>query len=159
MKNILKEFKSFILGDKLNVAIGLVIGGAFTTLVNALSGSVITPLISLIVKLITGSKNAEFEMTLNIFGVNFHIGDLISAIITFIITAFILFMIIKGLDKTKEKVAVEGLENPTKVAMETRDLMKEMTKYLANMNGVSAADAKKLIEAIEKDNEEIEENK
>ena len=96
MKKLGQEFKEFIMkGDALNLAVGVVIGSAFTAIVNSLVTNLITPLIELFISLFL-DKGETMDDALNILsvtinGVLFNFSAIISAIITFIITGFVLF--------------------------------------------------------------------
>ncbi|MCH4168505.1 MAG: large conductance mechanosensitive channel protein MscL [Streptococcaceae bacterium] len=100
---MIKEFKAFIMqGSVVDLAVGVVIGGAFTAVVKSVVESVITPLITLIIFLATGSKSTTFSgLTVDYNGIQFKFGDLISAIITFLITGIVLFLIVKAFNKAK----------------------------------------------------------
>lgn len=94
-----KEFKEFAFkGNVMDMAVGVVVGGAFTAIVTALTGSFINPL----VQLITGGKAEDGSYvggTFEVNGVTFDYGSFISAIINFLIIAFVLFLVIKGINK------------------------------------------------------------
>ena len=112
---MLKEFKEFIMrGNVLDLAVGVIIGGAFTAIVTALTANLITPLIGLVISLIfPGSTNVDDvtkNLSFNINGVAFNYGLVISAIITFLITAFVLFMIIKAVNNANKIVPKKGEE-------------------------------------------------
>ena len=98
MKKFLEEFKAFALrGNVIDLAIGVLIGGAFTTLVGALTDDIINPILALF-----GGANAELGWAIKLGegeGQSLLIGAFISAIINFIIMAFIIFMIMKSLNK------------------------------------------------------------
>ncbi|CAI3392246.1 large conductance mechanosensitive channel protein MscL [Enterococcus cecorum] len=140
MKGMLKEFKEFMMkGDVLDMAVGIVIGGAFTAIVKNVVDGLITPLVGLVVSLITGTK--DFEGALSVLdwtpvkGVTFQFSLVISAIITFIITAFVLFTIVKAANKAKsarKKEKEEVVADPAPTAedylAEIRDLLKEQAK-------------------------------
>ena len=101
MKAFIKEFREFISqGDVMSMAIGIIIGGAFTTIVTSVVDDIIGPIIGLI----CGG--------LNFSGISFGIGDaqimfgnFIQAVINFLITAIVLFLIIKSFNTMKEKGA------------------------------------------------------
>ena len=141
MKAMFKEFKEFMMkGDVLDMAVGIVIGGAFTAIVKNVVDGLITPLIGLVVSLITGTKDLEGALSVldwtPVKGVTFQFGLVISAIITFIITGFVLFMIVKAANKAKsirkaeEEKAEEATPAPTAedYLAEIRDLLKEQAK-------------------------------
>ena len=99
MKKFLEEFKKFALkGNVLDLAVGVIIGAAFQNIVSALTTSFINPLITLI----TGGTDGEGVViggTFKINGVAFDYGAFISAVVNFLIMAFVLFMLIKGVNK------------------------------------------------------------
>ena len=102
MSKYVDEFKEFIAqGNVMDMAVGVIIGGAFTGIVTALTDDIINPIISLL-----GGGNAEVK-GLVIPGTNIDCGSFISAIINFLIVAFIVFNMVKALNKFK---AVAGLE-------------------------------------------------
>lgn len=141
MKAMFREFKEFMMkGDVLDMAVGIVIGGAFTAIVKNVVDGLITPLIGFVVSLITGTKDLEGALSVldwtPVKGVTFQFGLVISAIITFIITGFVLFMIVKAANKAKsirkveEEKAEEATPAPTAedYLAEIRDLLKEQAK-------------------------------
>jgi large conductance mechanosensitive channel len=135
MKKMLGEFKEFIMkGDVLDLAVGVVIGSAFTAIVGKVVEGLITPLVGLVISFIPGTKNGNLEDSLNILdvkvnGVTFQFGDVISAIITFLITGFVLFLVVRTANRAKkihEKPAVNVEAAPTSedYLAEIRDLLK-----------------------------------
>ena len=135
MKKMLGEFREFIMkGDVLYLAVGVVIGSAFTAIVKQVVDGLITPLVGLVISLIPGTTNDNLEDTLNILdvkfrGVTFQFGDVISAIITFIITGFVLFLVVRAANRAKnlrEKPVVVVEKTPTSedYLAEIRDLLK-----------------------------------
>lgn len=98
---MLNEFKKFLLrGNVLDLAIGVIIGTALTGVVKALSSGIIMPLVNLFMYKIDLSN-----MTLPIGAVTFSIGKVLQAIIAFVITGFVLFMIVKAVNKFTAKSA------------------------------------------------------
>ncbi len=134
MKKMLAEFKEFIAGgDVVDLAVGVVIGSAFTAIVNQVVEGLITPLIGWIVAAITGSKDLESSLSIldvsPASGVVFKFGDVISALITFLITGFVLFLVVKGINKMKSvHKADEGIEESVPSSedylAEIRDLLR-----------------------------------
>lgn len=95
MKKFFKEFKEFISrGNVLDMAVGIIIGGAFTAIVTSVVKDLLTPLIGFIV------PNGGFSR-LDGVGPGFNFGSFINAIITFLLTAFGLFVIIKTINSIK----------------------------------------------------------
>ena len=92
-----KEFKEFIAkGNILDLAVGMVMGAAFTAIVNSLVKDLLMPII-------TGlTAGVDFEdLVVSVGGATLKFGNLINAIITFLIVAFVLFAILKSLHKIK----------------------------------------------------------
>ncbi|MFS0895259.1 large conductance mechanosensitive channel protein MscL [Microbacterium sp. 179-I 3D3 NHS] len=91
---MLKGFKDFILrGNVIDLAVAVVIGSAFTAIVNTVVSSIITPLVSLFFE---ADSTGEFGWTVtNIYGneVTFPLGDLISAIISFLAVAVVVYFV------------------------------------------------------------------
>ena len=95
MKAFMKEFKEFISrGNVMDMAVGIIIGGAFTAIVNSLVEDIINPLLGCFVSM-------DFSAwTIPLVGeAALGIGNFINAIISFLIMAFILFSIIKAMNK------------------------------------------------------------
>ena len=90
IKKFFEEFKAFAMrGNVLDMAVGVVIGGAFTSIVNSLVNDIINPAIGLFF-------NADFsEVGIHVGDVMIGIGSFINAIINFLIVAFVLFVVIK----------------------------------------------------------------
>ena len=99
----LKEFKAFALkGNVMDMAVGVIIGGAFTAIVNSLVNDVMMPVLSLITggldfsKLCIALGEGEGAATLNY-------GAFIAAVINFLLIAFVIFMLVKTLNKFSKK--------------------------------------------------------
>lgn len=110
---MIKEFKDFIMrGSVLDLAVGVVIGSAFTAIVSKVVDGLITPLISLIFVLTINKQSADDALGNLVFpfkGIDFKFGDVISAVVTFLITAFVLFLIVKTANKFQNKKKEEDL--------------------------------------------------
>lgn len=135
MKNFLNEFKAFISkGDVMSMAVGIIIGGAFTTIVNSLVGDIITPLLGLIIGGIDFSA-----ISVGIGDAQIMIGNFINAVIIFLLTALALFLIVKTVNNFNDKLAAlkKKEEEPAepeapaeppediKLLTEIRDLLKK----------------------------------
>ncbi len=106
MKSFIKEFKEFISkGDAMSMAVGIIIGGAFTAIVT----SVVDDLIGPIIGLICGGLDFT-SLSVGIGDAQIMFGNFIQAVINFLITAFVLFIMVKGLNKVKEKALKEKKE-------------------------------------------------
>ena len=101
MKKFIHEFKEFALkGNVMNLAVGVIIGAAFQSIVTALTSSFINPLIAVV----TGGTNGEGVTvggTFTIRGVVFDYGSFITAVINFLIMAFVLFLLVKARKKNR----------------------------------------------------------
>lgn len=115
MKKIIDEFKEFIArGNVMDMAVGIIVGGAFTAIVNSLVTNVIQPLITLITSttsVVTGGAADGAAETINnlrwaVPGSDqfIDLGAFISAIIEFLIIAFVVFLMVKGLNTMRERM-------------------------------------------------------
>lgn len=119
MKKLLNEFKEFALrGNVVDLAVGVIIGGAFTGIVNSLVSDIFTPIISLL----TGSTNFE-QLVLELKPATetqealvLRYGSFLDAIINFTIIAFVVFMLIKTLNRVKREKHAEEAAEPAPVA-------------------------------------------
>ncbi|WP_314969123.1 large conductance mechanosensitive channel protein MscL [Capnocytophaga gingivalis] len=121
----LKEFKEFaVKGNVVDLAIGVIIGGAFGAIVSSLVADVITPLLLAPAFKATGAENLQ-DLVWN--GVAY--GKFLAAVINFLCVAFVLFMLVKGINslKKKEEPAPEAPAGPTQEELltEIRDLLKK----------------------------------
>ena len=113
MKTFWKEFKTFISrGSVMDMAVGIIIGGAFTAIVNSLVNDLVMPLLSLLTggfdftKLSVVLGSGDGAATLNY-------GLFISAVINFLLIAFVIFCLIKSINKMKDKIQKKEEEAPT----------------------------------------------
>ena len=122
---MLKEFKEFAMrGNVIDLAVGVIIGGAFGKIIGSLIEDVITPVI---LKPALDAAHLSNLQELTVFG-TVKYGNFLAAIINFTIIAFVLFLIIKGINSTKKKEqAVPAAAVPPDVALltEIRDLLKQ----------------------------------
>ena len=95
----MNEFKKFICrGNVMDMAVGIIIGGAFTAIVNSLVNDIINPLLGLF-----GGMNFD-QLVWNITGeVTLAYGKFITAIINFLIMAFVIFMLVRTMNKVSDK--------------------------------------------------------
>jgi len=108
-----EDYKNFALkGNALNMAIGVVLGGAFTAIVNTIVSAVITPIISLLTSNVDLStlfitlKGGHFdtlEAAKAAGAITMNYGELINAVINFILISVILFILVKALTKSNKK--------------------------------------------------------
>ena len=129
MKSFIKEFKEFISnGNVMSMAIGIIIGGAFTAIVNSLVADIITPLIGMIL----GGINFS-SISITVGSAQLMVGKFIQAVIMFVLTALVIFVMMKGLNKlpAKKKAADDAEEaaapaepsDEVKLLMEIRDAL------------------------------------
>lgn len=134
--SFLSEFKQFAMrGNVLDMAVGIIIGGAFTPIVNSLVNDIIMPPIGLI---LGGVDFSSLMITLKHAtdtapAVTINYGVFINTIITFIIVAFAVFILIKFVNRlsAKKPDAPAAPPAPTtdqKLLMEIRDLLKQESK-------------------------------
>lgn len=96
MGSFINEFKQFIArGNVMDMAVGIIVGGAFTSIVNSLVNDIITPLI----QLVTGGSS--LAPSLVVAGINF--GGFIGQVINFVIVAFVVFCLVKAVNTMREK--------------------------------------------------------
>ena len=108
---MIKEFKDFIMrGNVIELAVGIIIGAAFSGIVSSLIQDVITPL--LLKPALDAAQLSKLE-DLTLFG-TVHYGMFLSSTLNFIIIAFILFLIIKGVNTTMQKRKNEKQDVPLK---------------------------------------------
>jgi len=106
---MLKEFKEFVMrGNVLDLAVAVIIGGAFGKIVSSLVNDILMPLIGLVL----GGINFS-EMALTVGSAVVAWGAFVQAIVDFIIIAFVIFLIIKSANKTRKKEAPAPPAEPT----------------------------------------------
>lgn len=97
MKKFAKEFKEFISrGNIFDMAVGLIIGSAFTAIVNSLVKDIFSPLITII----TGKADMT-QLIWNVNGAEIKYGSFLQNVITFLLTAIVLFMLVKGINSLR----------------------------------------------------------
>lgn len=125
---IIKEFKEFaVKGNVLDLAVGVIIGAAFGKIVSSLVEDIITPAV---LGPALKAANLQNLSELTVPGTAIKYGNFLSEVISFIIIAFVLFLIIKGANnlKKKEEVAPAAPPAPSKeevLLAEIRDLLKK----------------------------------
>jgi len=140
MKKFFGEFKKFITrGNVIDLAVGVIIGGAFTAIVNGLSNYVLKPLINWVICLMMGGNGFEDAVTMlepaytidetgaqvidlaNSIYIDW--GSLITAIINFFLTAFVLFLIIRIINRLQEERS-DILTKEDKIELKKRGIKK-----------------------------------
>lgn len=120
---MLKEFRDFAMkGNVIELAVAVIIAGAFGKIINSLVEDIITPLLLKPALEAAGASNIE---TWSPGGV--LLGKFIAAILTFIVIAFVLFLIIRGMNKVVKKEAAAPPPTPEEVLLlrEIRDALKK----------------------------------
>jgi large conductance mechanosensitive channel len=123
---MLKEFKSFILrGNVIDLAVGVIIGGAFGSIVTSLVTDIITPIL-----LTPALEKAGVNDIANWKPGNLLVGKFIAAVISFVVIAFVLFMIVRLINAARRKqeakpTAPAPPPEDIKLLMEIRDLLKK----------------------------------
>ena len=104
MKKFISEFKEFISkGDVMSIAVGIIIGGAFTAIVNSLVGDVITPLLGIII------GGIDFTgIVITVGGAKLMVGNFIQAVIVFLLTALVIFWMMKAFNRVFVKKEAEA---------------------------------------------------
>lgn len=129
MKSFISEFKAFaVKGNVIDLAVAVVIGAAFGKIVSSLVANIITPLIGLIM------GGVDFSgMSYNVGNAVVMYGVFIQSVIDFVIVAFVIFLVVKGINKAQdafdreEEVAEEKpaeLSEEVKLLTEIRDALK-----------------------------------
>ena len=107
MKNFIEEFKKFIAqGNVMDMAVGIIIGGAFKAIVDSLVADVISPILGIF----GGMDFSDFVINVNNSPIG--IGTFITAIINFLIMALVLFSVIKAMNAAKDKLSKPKEEAP-----------------------------------------------
>ncbi|MFV0572976.1 MAG: large-conductance mechanosensitive channel protein MscL [Xanthomarina gelatinilytica] len=133
---MLKEFKEFAMkGNLVDIAVGFVMGAAFNKVVASFTGGVVSPMIGLIFnsdfkdlryKLQDGTLNDAGEMIGEVY---LEYGTFLTNVIDFIIVAFVMFMVVKAVNrmKKKEEPALEAPSGPSdnELLLQIRDLLKK----------------------------------
>ncbi|EJF34557.1 large conductance mechanosensitive channel protein [Weissella koreensis KCTC 3621] len=127
---MLKEFKEFISrGSVLDLAVGVIIGGAFTGLVKSLTNNLINPIIGLFTGQVSSLDNLKLTITDNLV---LKYGAFLGDVINFLITAFVVFLIIKFLNKAlrrdKSKDEPEVVNPEVEMLAEIRDILADQKK-------------------------------
>ena len=143
MKKFFAEFKKFITrGNVIDMAVGVIVGGAFTAIVNGVTNNVLKPIVNFVLALIFG--DGAFESAYTFLGEKAYTldaegnqiidlakchyidwGSLIIAVINFFVTAFVLFLIVRAINNVKEgnkKVKEKMISKEDKKAMRAQGI-------------------------------------
>lgn len=125
MKKFFNEFKAFISkGDVVSMAVGLMVGSAFTAIITALNENILTPIIGIVM----GGINFA-DIIVEVGAAKLEVGLFIQAVINFFITALVLFFVVKFFNNFKKKeeekpAAPPAVPEDVKLLTEIRDLLK-----------------------------------
>ena len=130
MKKFLEEFKSFAMrGNVMDLAVGVIVGGAFGSITTSLIDDIIMPVVGIFV-----SESSFADLSLEVGGAVITYGNFIQAVLNFLIMAFVVFCMVKAINKlhrTEPEAAPPPPPAPSKeeqLLTEIRDLLKEQRK-------------------------------
>lgn len=162
MKKFFSEFKTFISrGNVMDMAVGVIIGSAFTAIVNALSNGILKPLINWFIALCSGGNKEALASAYTILSPAYTVdaegnqvldlansifidwGGLISAIINFLLIALVLFIIVRTFNRVREinQSATERLKKKKKLSPKERALLEEQAKKEAEEKALAEQQA------------------
>ncbi len=139
MNNFINEFKKFIMrGNVIDMAVGVIIGGAFSNIVNSLVNDIVMPVISLItgkinftdkMLVLDGQTYVSLQEARDLGGKVLAYGNFIQMVIQFLLTAFVIFVLIKGINKLHKPAPEAEQEETTKVCPYCKsEIHKDATK-------------------------------
>ena len=126
MKKFLQEFKTFAMrGNVMDLAVGVIVGGAFSSITNSLINDIIMPIVGIFV-----SQASFADLTLSVGGAVITYGNFIQAVLNFVILAFVVFCMVKAVNRVahtqkKEEAPPPAPAHEEKLRTEIRDLLKE----------------------------------
>ena len=129
MKKFLQEFKAFAMrGNVMDLAVGVIVGGAFSALTTSLINDIIMPFIGIFV-----SQASFADLTLQVGGAVIAYGNFIQAVINFLIMALVVFCMVKAVNRLSRKKEAAPPPPPApsaeeKLLTEIRDLLREQQK-------------------------------
>lgn len=130
MKKFLREFKEFAMrGNVMDLAVGVIVGGAFSSITTSLINDILMPIIGIFV-----SEASFADLTVTVGSAVVAYGNFIQAVINFLIMAFVVFCMVKGinrLSRKKEEAPPPPPPAPSqeeKLLTEIRDLLREQRK-------------------------------
>ena len=131
MKKFFHEFKEFAMrGNVMDLAVGVIVGGAFSAITTSLINDILMPLIGIFV-----SETSFANLTITVGSAVITYGNFIQAVINFLIMAFVVFCMVKGINRRSRKKEEAPPPPPAKepsaeekLLAEIRDLLKEQRK-------------------------------
>lgn len=128
-KGFFGEFREFISkGSVMDMAVGIIIGGAFQAIINSLVNDILMPLIGMIIK-----TESLADLKVMVGSAEIAYGAFIAAIINFLLMALVLFIIVKAMNTIREKTKKEEEEAPKEDSDEVK-LLKEIRDSLKKGN-------------------------
>ena len=132
MKKFLEEFKAFAMrGNVMDLAVGVIVGGAFSGITNSLINDILNPILGMFAGDNVGlTESLAFRLP---GGGKLLLGSFISAVLNFLVMAFVVFCLVKALNRLSQKKEKEAASSPPppgpsaeeKLLTEIRDLLKE----------------------------------
>ncbi|WP_112320527.1 large conductance mechanosensitive channel protein MscL [Oceanibium sediminis] len=144
---MIQEFKSFIArGNVMDMAVGIIVGAAFTAIVGSMVKDLIEPLIGLILGgldfsnyfiTLDGGEYATLAAAQEAGAATFNYGNFITALINFLIIAFVVFLLVKLVNRVKDAAAGDAEEPPAPppAGPSQEELLAEIRDLLAKQNG------------------------
>ncbi|MCI9432061.1 MAG: large-conductance mechanosensitive channel protein MscL [Oscillospiraceae bacterium] len=131
MKKFLREFKEFAMrGNVMDLAVGVIVGGAFSSITTSLINDILMPIIGIFV-----SEASFADLTVTVGSAVVAYGNFIQAVINFLIMAFVVFCMVKGINRLSRKKEEAPPPPPPpapsqeeKLLTEIRDLLREQRK-------------------------------
>lgn len=129
MKAFIREFKTFLnRGNVLDLAVGVIIGGAFKSIVDSLTNDILMPFIGIFI-----GESTFAALSFQLGGATIAFGSFVQAVVNFLIMAFVIFCLVKGINRfhrKKEEAAETAPAEPVlttqeQLLTEIRDLLKE----------------------------------
>ncbi len=139
MKKFFDEFKTFISrGNVMDMAVGVIMGSAFTAIVNALVNNILTPLLGIILNGVNFS-----ELSIKVGSAEIQYGMFIQAVINFLLISLVIFCLVKALNKIREKTvkkqeAEDAAED--KAQATTVELLEQIRDLLSRQDSKDAED-------------------
>ena len=129
MKKFMEEFKQFIArGNVMDMAVGVIIGGAFSNIITSLIDDILNPILGTFTK---DGRALASSLTIRLVGGSeIMLGSFLNAVLNFLVMAFVVFCLMKAINKFHRKKeeappAPPGPSNEEKLLAEIRDLLKE----------------------------------
>lgn len=126
MKKFLREFKEFAMrGNVMDLAVGVIVGGAFSSITTSLINDIIMPIVGVFV-----SEASFANLSVSVGGAVITYGNFIQAVLNFVILAFVVFCMVKAVNRVARKKEAAPPPPPApsgeeKLLAEIRDLLKE----------------------------------